>query len=109
MKKIWIAIIFISLLLTFTGCTPEENTETPDFNTYTEVVIEYTIVEPIYMIENIELTSENSIYLVIYDDIYKGTFLAVEEGDTLISFDFELDIYYWWDAVEDEQIHGYYK
>jgi len=109
MKKIWLIIVFVSFLFTLAACNPEEDTEIPDFSTYIEVQVETTIMNQVYMIEEIILSSENSIYLVIDQDIYKGTFMAIEEGNSLFTIKTEIDPYYWIEVLQDDLIKCYYK
>jgi|AntAceMinimDraft_18_1070375.scaffolds.fasta_scaffold00496_14 hypothetical protein len=111
MRKFWLIVVFVSLFFLLTACKPDEVTitEIPDFSTFIEVVVEPTLMDTIYMIEEIELTSENSIYIVVDEDVYKGTFIGVEDGDTVFSINAEIGFYDWMEALEDDLIRCYYK
>jgi len=111
MKNFWIIVVFVSLLFLLTACKPDEVTvtEIPDFSTYIEVLVEPTLMSTVYTIEEIELTSENSIYIVIDEAVHKGTFIGIEEGNTLFSINAEIGFYDWMEALEDDLIRCYYK
>lgn len=109
MRKKHLLIVLISLFFMLIACAPNETTELPDFNTYTEVSFEQTEISTIYIIPDLELTKDNSIYVVFYNDIYKGTFIGVDEGDTVFSIEFEFGFYDWYDAIEEGELHAYYK
>jgi|LGOV01.1.fsa_nt_gb hypothetical protein len=109
MKKIWLTILVVNFFFLFTACGPEENTEVPDFTTYTEIEVIQTIVDPIYRFVDIELTKDNMMYIVIYEEVHKGKFIAVEEGDTLFSIEAEIDMFTWFEAYEEDELHAYYK
>ncbi len=108
-KNNLLILLLISIFFMLIACVPEETTELPDFTTYTEVDIEQTEMSTIYIIPDVELTKDNSIYIVMYSDVYKGTFIGIDEGNTVFSIEFEIGFFEWYEASEEGELHAYYK
>ncbi|MBI9009094.1 MAG: hypothetical protein JEZ05_03605 [Tenericutes bacterium] len=111
MKKTWMLVILTCFFCTLVACGPEKETTTEvlDFSTFTEVYVDQSEISTIYKIADIQLTKDNLIYIVIYEDIYKGTFIGIDEGNTIFSIEVEIGFFEWYDAMEDEAFHAYYK
>lgn len=111
MKKLAMTIGIIGLFLAIIACTPEPVTteELPDLSTYTEIEATQTMLNRIYKLVGVELTEENSIYFAVGEYMYKGTFIGLEDGDTLFSIEEDIDLQIWIDAYLNDEVRGYYK
>ena len=112
MKKILFLLLFT--LLFFTACESKNIIDGVDLSDFTKTEVTLNVNfkperEESLEIEGVELNESDSIYLVIDESIYTGTFIAVVAGNTIFSIEELIGDDEWSDADLDNMINAYYN
>ena len=103
-------ILTIGLLLLLAGCSTNEGVDLFDY-TKTDVIMtawqEVNVYD--FMIEDVELDENDSIYILVGDIQEECDFLQLHDGGTLFTCDYEFTDQEWMNGFLGEGNYVYYK
>ncbi len=113
MKKLLFLLFFSIVFLT--ACEEKTIIDGVDLSSYTKAEVSTSFstsgagITISLKIDDVALNGDETIYLVIDESIYEGTFIGVVAGSTLFSVVETVDEDDWSDPDLDNLIHAYYS